>query len=211
MQFDTINEELAFALMIAVQRVDLSAHPRPAVLRTAGQRTESEALRVIETAGKCQRCPGGTRRDILTHMTPSRPFGDAFCEVLAAVSARASQHRLLWFRGHGDSSWELTSGLHRQFESLAATAGVREDDPKRTELMRLEYQNAYQRFVVDAWPFLSEAERTDWGVILAMQHYRHSTRFLDWTESFACALFFAQDRKRESDGAIFMMDPEDIR
>ena len=42
-----------------------------------------------------------------------------------------------------------------------------------------------------------------------MQHYRLPTRLLDWTESFACALFFAQQHREPGDaGAVWVLDSE---
>lgn len=53
------------------------------------------------------------------------------------------------------------------------------------------------------------AERSDWGVLFTMQHYRLPTRLLDWTESFACALFFAQQHRRAGEAAaIWVLDAE---
>jgi len=42
-----------------------------------------------------------------------------------------------------------------------------------------------------------------------MQHYRLPTRLLDWTESFACALFFAQQYRTPGDtAAVWVLDSE---
>jgi hypothetical protein len=61
----------------------------------------------------------------------------------------------------------------------------------------------------DAWPLLKPLEQSEWGVIFAMQHYDLPTRLLDWTESFACAMYFAhRNRSETGTAAIWALDPE---
>jgi hypothetical protein len=44
-----------------------------------------------------------------------------------------------------------------------------------------------------------------------MQHFSLPTRLLDWTESFACAVFFAQfGRKLEDTASIWVLDPSKL-
>jgi hypothetical protein len=44
-----------------------------------------------------------------------------------------------------------------------------------------------------------------------MQHHRFPTRLIDWTASFACAAYFAQDgRQPGEDAAIFILNPEGL-
>jgi hypothetical protein len=76
-------------------------------------------------------------------------------------------------------------------------------------LLRAEYKTIYRYFKAEAWPLLAQYERSDWGVIFAMQHFSIPTRLLDWTESFACALFFAQlERQPGDEASVWVLDPE---
>jgi len=55
---------------------------------------------------------------------------------------------------------------------------------------------------------VAPSERSEWGVLFTMQHYSIPTRLLDWSESFACAVFFAQLNRSPGDTAtIWVLDP----
>jgi hypothetical protein len=71
----------------------------------------------------------------------------------------------------------------------------------KRHLLREEYKARFREFKREAWPLLGPAERSDWGVVFTMQHFRLPTPFLDWTESFLCALFFAQQHRDANDAA----------
>ena len=95
--------------------------------------------------------------------------------------------------------------IERLTSDLAAPLSADE----RKDLLRDEAKSLFRRFKVEAWPLLGPAERSDWGVLFTMQHYRLPTRLLDWTESFACALFFAQQHRQPGDAAaIWILDSE---
>jgi hypothetical protein len=89
-------------------------------------------------------------------------------------------------------------------------AGLKEPwlEKDQIDLLRDEYKTLYRKFKIEAWPVMPPSERSDWGVLFTMQHYSIPTRLLDWSESFACALFFAQlKRKPEDTAAIWVLDP----
>ncbi|MGH6689713.1 MAG: FRG domain-containing protein, partial [Gammaproteobacteria bacterium] len=75
--------------------------------------------------------------------------------------------------------------------------------------LRAQAKTRYRQFKQDAWPLLGPAERSEWGIVFTMQHYRLPTRLLDWTESFLCALFFAQQNRNPNEAAaIWVLDSE---
>jgi hypothetical protein len=136
-------------------------------------------------------------------------------EVLRKVNAfqeRATKRgSVVWYRGHRSSTWTAKSTLHRHVEDLVRGAGWDVPDFDKIDLLREEYKTLYYDFLSDAWPLLGPDERSDWGVIFSMQHHGVPTRLMDWTESFACALYFAQlDRPPTDEAAIYALDPHGL-
>lgn len=134
-------------------------------------------------------------------------------EIIAQVRALDDTIRrkasVAWYRGHRRTEWPLKSTLHRYIERL--TSGLKAPLPDQNGLLRDEAKRLYRQFTREAWPLLGPAERSEWGVIFTMQHYRLPTRMLDWTENFACALFFAQQRRQPGDtAAIWVLDSEGL-
>jgi hypothetical protein len=138
-------------------------------------------------------------------------MSDKWQQIIADVldrQARISQSGSVpWYRGHASSTWEARSSLHRHVKEQFVV--MQWDDPKEMqEHLRDEYQSLYCQFRSDAWPLLGPDERSDWAIVFSMQHHGFPTRLLDWTESFACALYFAQsDRKEDEEAAIYVLDP----
>lgn len=118
----------------------------------------------------------------------------------------------LWFRGQVNANWPLLSAMHREINEMVNI------DPNRafTEAEQIsmlwdEYKTLFHKFKARAVRLLPEHERSDWGLIFAMQHLGLPTCLLDWTESFSCALYFAQQGRTPSDdAAIFMLVPEQL-
>ena len=116
-----------------------------------------------------------------------------------------------WYRGERDLTWKLKSTLHRHTDRL--TEGLAEpwNEAERIQHLRDEYKTLYRKFQTEAWPLLEAHERSDWGVVFTMQHFSLPTRLLDWSESFACAVFFAQLRRKPEDAAsIWVLDPHHL-
>ena len=136
---------------------------------------------------------------------------DVLAQVQALDNAFRRKGSTTWYRGHRRSEWSLKSTLHRYVECLTADLETPFTGHEKRDLLRKEVKSLYRRFKADAWSLLEPAERSDWGVIFTMQHYRLPTRLLDWTESFACALFFAQQRRQLGEAAaVWVLDSEGL-
>jgi hypothetical protein len=136
-------------------------------------------------------------------------FSDVIAEIRAFDEQARRDGSVAWYRGHRSSRWELQPTLHRLVERFTSRFTAPAGAEQRREILRAEYKRIYRRFKADAWPLLDARERSDWGIVFAMQHYGQPTRLLDWTESFACALFFAQLRRdRNEEAAIWALDPQ---
>ncbi len=136
-------------------------------------------------------------------------------EILGTAHELANKFRLegsvAWFRGHRKSDFELSSTIHRHVDRIVGGLAAPPDDLSGLNLLCEEYKTAYRRFKADAWPLLDPRERSHWGIVFTLQHYGLPTRLLDWTESFACAVFFAQWRRRRNEEAeIWVLDPQSM-
>ena len=139
----------------------------------------------------------------------------AWKEVVSTALSMGERFRaegsVAWYRGERDATWTLKSTLHRHAERLTENLVKPWSEGERIDHLRDEYKTLYRKFEAEAWPLLQEHERSDWGVVFTMQHFSLPTRLLDWSESFACAVFFAQLRKKPEDAAsIWVLDPHQL-
>jgi hypothetical protein len=86
-----------------------------------------------------------------------------------------------WYRGLPSVEYSLTPKL------------LRRAPPDPTKI-RLEERRMYHRYVYS----LYAAHEMSWHNLVMLQHHGAPTRLLDWTESFAVALFFALNSMNEA-------------
>jgi hypothetical protein len=113
-------------------------------------------------------------------------WSDIYQNVLSTISTFGVD--TLFFRGHAKSNWKLLPKLGR-YKNLDL------------EVERIVYFD----YVVRAGSLLQE-NGSSWSNIFSMQHHGIPTRLLDWTESFAVALYFAI-RDADEDACIWILDP----
>jgi hypothetical protein len=122
--------------------------------------------------------------------------------------AGAPAGEAIWFRGQRDAEWPLRSRLHRVIAEKLELAGgdPREDGPK---FLSRVGASLYHQFRNEAWSTLAPDQRDPWELVFMMQHHGVPTTLLDWSSSFAAALFFAQWKRNPEDTAVlFIMLPE---
>lgn len=103
-----------------------------------------------------------------------------FAEFLNLVlDAQSKSKNPLWFRGCGNSNYELIPSLyrHRKIRSI-------------DKLIELEYR-LLTRFNQRSIPFHNRNLDDVWFSLFFMQHYGIPTRLLDWTENPFIAFYFA--------------------
>jgi hypothetical protein len=113
-------------------------------------------------------------------------------EVLEQVAEFQENNRFVWFRGQGKITYELKSSLFRQrFTTI--------------EEFLVNERGRYNWFK-NLGHIHHNAD--DWELVCLMQHHGVKTRLLDWTESFATALYFASEKWEENQISIWMLNPQ---
>src|SRR5215213_960691 len=93
-----------------------------------------------------------------------------------------------FFRGHSNHKWELMPSLGRRKHNLEVVES-----------------RLYEGFRTLGGHLLRQGCST-WEILFLMQHHALPTRLLDWSESFAVALFFAL-RHAKGPAAVWILNP----
>ncbi|MFE0554815.1 FRG domain-containing protein [Paenibacillus sp. NPDC058910] len=115
--------------------------------------------------------------------------------IIQEVRDFKKNNKNTWFRGQSDPTWELKSSLFRQ------------------KFKNLNQFRANERTRYNLFKNLGHIhhKESDWNLVYIMQHHGVKTRLLDWTESFATALFFAANNwTNNSPLTIWMLNPIEL-
>ncbi|EKN68369.1 FRG domain-containing protein [Schinkia azotoformans] len=124
-------------------------------------------------------------------------FSENWLKLLEEVTFFAKKSRLVWYRGQSNNASEngcypLLSGLFRQSFSVE-------------KILQWE-ELSYKRFFENGFD-LHKTEN-QWDLLYLMQQYGVKTRLLDWSESFAVALYFAtRNWDHKTSCSIWLLDP----
>ncbi|WP_432450752.1 FRG domain-containing protein [Bacillus subtilis] len=119
-------------------------------------------------------------------------FSDKWINILNEVESFHGGNNAVWFRGQNNEKYTLNSGLYR----------LNLNDPD--DYVEKE-RGIYKSFMRRAYT-LTQAR--SWELLFIMQHHGVRTRLLDWTESFAVALFFAAlNWEKDSNCAVWLLNP----
>ncbi len=123
--------------------------------------------------------------------SPHPPDLSSVADLLTALRTSFTDDDAVWYRGHGDATWQLVPSLARPPHTV---------DAERTLVKRFK-QNAFR--------FLSSAPPDEWAWLFLMQHHGVPTRLLDWTESPLVGLWFAvaNPDRDNVDGCLWALQP----
>jgi len=110
-----------------------------------------------------------------------------------------------FYRGHSSNTWKLLPGLFRDPNSSIKKG----KEQLISEKLWWTESDLYYEFHARAKE-IHDANLKDWDVLFYMQHHRVRTRLLDWTESFAVALYFAISGSNLDNPCIWILNPYEM-
>jgi len=142
-------------------------------------------------------------------------MADTFDDVLSSVRGHRARMTKAgsqaWYRGLSRDQYKLWSTAHRVINQINDECNGNMTSQQMMDFLKQEEKKIFTSFRSQASPFLDQLQRSDWGLVFAMQHYGLPSRLLDWTESFACALYFAcADWDGETSAAICLLNPKEL-
>lgn len=115
---------------------------------------------------------------------------------LALLDFTLREKSSYWFRGHSSIEWELKPSALRHNDNVKVKSC-------------LEIHHEFRRLSINKIlkaPALSE----EFAWLGIAQHYGLPTRFLDWTQNPAIALYFAINDNLDSDGCVYLLNPFEL-
>lgn len=97
----------------------------------------------------------------------------------------------IWFRGQSNTDHPLLPSLFR-----TAKGSHLEEDIYRK----------YRQIIFKIQP----QQKSDWETLFDMQHNWIPTRLLDWSENLGIAVYFAVKYNKETDMAIYLLNPQEL-
>lgn len=118
-------------------------------------------------------------------------------EYIEVVKQFSASEGKAWFRGQGDSGWDLHPSIRRQSRWIAGEVAM------LTRFRQLTVSRVSN----------PPGQEDHWGWLTLAQHHRLPTRLLDWTENPLVALYFAVEddvKAQDVDAKVFALDPHGL-
>jgi hypothetical protein len=134
-------------------------------------------------------------------------------QVRAATSELGAHRKVrIFFRGQRNAEWGLQPSLARYERETESPDPVKSKSGKILRYSQ-RIENSFYYQLLARGGHLLPRHPSPWEILFLMRHHGIPTRLLDWTTSFATALYFALGETRphvneaETDAAIWILSP----